>query len=44
MLGWSVGTGTGVRPLRNEKPRMGVRGSLGGGMIGLLTAVPHRHD
>ena len=25
----------GYRPLRNEKPRMGVRGSLGGG-IGLL--------
>ena len=26
----------GVGPLRNEKPRMGVRGSLGEGMIGLL--------
>ena len=26
----------GVGPLRNEKPRMGVRGSLGGWMIGLL--------
>ena len=26
----------GYRPLRNENPRMGVRGSLGRGMIGLL--------
>ncbi len=34
----------GVGPLRNEKPRMGVRGSLGrekdGGMIGLLFGIP----
>ena len=26
----------GYRPLRNEKPRMGVRGWFGRGMIGLL--------
>ena len=26
----------GYRTLRNEKPRMGVRGCLEGGMIGLL--------
>ena len=36
MLGWSVGTGTGVRTLRNEKPRMGSGGGLEEGMDGLL--------
>ena len=34
---WTVYPVRGVGPLRNEKPRMGVRGSLGeGGMNGLL--------
>ena len=32
---WTVYPVRGVGPLRNENPRMGVRGSLGGG-IGLL--------
>ena len=30
MEGWTVDAEWGYRPLRNEKPRMGVRGSLGG--------------
>jgi hypothetical protein len=33
---WSVDAEWGWRSLRNEKPRMGVRGSLGRGMDGLL--------
>jgi hypothetical protein len=33
---WTVYPIRGVGPLRNEKPRMGVRGSLGEGLIGPL--------
>lgn len=34
MVKWSVDAEWGWRSLRNEKPRMGVRGSLGGWMEG----------
>lgn len=34
----------GYRPLRNENPRMEVRGSLGRGMIGLLGNLPIMQD
>ena len=33
---WTVYPVRGLGPLRNEKPRMGVRGWIGRGLIGLL--------
>lgn len=36
MAKWTVDAERGYRPLRNENPRMGVRGVVGGGVIGLL--------